>query len=356
MNRPHRLGALSRLAVVIAVAAMSLTMAPALGSTAAAEATPGGAARIAAPASDLPRWSGGVDLYRIGVFTTQKTWLWCTAADVQIISNIVRGATDHTRASQQRSFDYMRAHNRYAIPVSDGVDPAGWEAGLRQFVDRRYALYESTSYDTALRSAVTNLRETNLPVAITVDHGNHAWVITGFSATADPAVTTDFTVSSVRVVGPLWGLQDRAYGYDMRPDTSLTPQQLATFFTPWHYGPIRMAWEGRWVAIQPVADAPATAAPPPSAGPTDGTTVSPGPGPTTGSTGAPASGGQGMSGGSPSPPSREFGASSDGTARPEPTIAVVAGAIVVGLVVLTIAVRRRRGSGDGAESAGHPRH
>jgi hypothetical protein len=120
-------------------------------------------------------------------------------------------------------------------------------------VDGRYRLYQSASFDSALRSAVTNLRVTNLPVGITVSHGNHAWVLTGFTATADPAATSRFTVTSVRVVGPLWGLQSRTYGYDMRPDTKLTPTQLKSFFTPWHYAGVRMAWEGKWVSVQPVA-------------------------------------------------------------------------------------------------------
>ena len=43
-----------------------------------------------------------------------------------------------------------------------------------------------------------------------------------------------------------------SYGYDMRPNTKLTPKQLKRFFTPWHYAGVRMAWEGRWVSIQPV--------------------------------------------------------------------------------------------------------
>src|SRR5206468_2102948 len=106
-----------------------------------------------------------------------------------IIRNIADRQTDHSRTSQQHYFDYMRAHNRYRIPVSDGVDPAGWTAGLRHYVDSRYRLVASSSFDAALRSAVTNLRRTNLPVAITVSHGNHAWVLTGFAATADPAAT-----------------------------------------------------------------------------------------------------------------------------------------------------------------------
>jgi len=70
-------------------------------------------------------------------------------------------------------------------------------------------------------------------------------------ATADPARTDDFAVTSVRVVGPLWGLQSRD-GYDMRPNTSLTIAELRRFFTPWRYDPLPMAWDGRYVSIQPV--------------------------------------------------------------------------------------------------------
>jgi hypothetical protein len=201
---------------------------------------------------DLPRWKGGVNLYRPGVFSTQKTWSWCTAAGIQIMRNIVFHRTDHARSSQQRYFSYMRDHLRYPIPVADGVDPAGWAAGLRRWVDPRYRVVAKRSFRGALRSAVTRLRKTNLPVSIAVARGNHAWVLTGFTATADPAMTPRFKVTSVRVSGPLWGRQNAAFGYDMRPDARLTTGQLKRFFTAWHYPRIRMAWEGRWVSIQPV--------------------------------------------------------------------------------------------------------
>ena len=233
-------------------------------------------------AAGLSRWDGSVDLYRAGVFTTQRSWLWCTAADVQIMRNIVHRQADHTTSGQRRYFDYMRAHNRYRIPVSDGVDPAGWTAGLRRYVDSRYRLVSSGSFDAALRSAVTNLRKTNLPVGITVSHGGHAWILVGFSATADPAVTTRFTVTSVRVVGPLWGLQSRSYGYDMRPNRNLTVRQLRGFFTPWHYARVRMAWEGRWVSIQPIpttSTSTAAAAPKPTPTPRPSASPSPSPSP-----------------------------------------------------------------------------
>jgi hypothetical protein len=196
-------------------------------------------------------WDGSYDLYRSGTFTTQKSWLWCTAAGVQIVRNIVERDNDHSTSAQRRYFGWMRQHNRYELPVSAGVDPAGWTAGLRHFVDGRYRLVASKTFDGALRSAVQRMRATGLPVALTVSRGNHGWIMTGFSATADPARTSSFKVTSVRVVGPLWGLQSRSYGYDMRPGKSLTVKQLRGFFTPWWYAPKRMVWDGLYVSIQP---------------------------------------------------------------------------------------------------------
>src|SRR6478672_2020787 len=214
-----------------------------------------------ADAAGLPAWTGGISLYRDGSFTTQRSWLWCTAAGVQIVRNIVDHAADHTTAGQRRYFDWMRERNRYDLPLSAGVDAAGWAAGLRHFVDDRYRLVASKSFDAALRSAVTRMRLTRLPVALTVSHGNHGWILTGFRATADPATTSDFTVTSVRVTGPLYGLQSKN-GYDMPPNTKLTTAQLKRYFTPWKYAPMPMVWDGRYVSIQPVprTSKPATTA------------------------------------------------------------------------------------------------
>ena len=238
-RRRHGLGLRLTLALGLALgAAFGGAAGPSVGGTAAVEFA-------------LPAWSGGVDLYRPGVFTTQRSWLWCTAAGVQIVSNIVEHERDHTTSGQRRYFEWMRRHNRYDLPLSAGVDPAGWTAGLRRFVDGRYRLVASRTFDGALRSAVTRMRLTKLPVALTVSHGNHGWILTGFRATADPARTDDFAVTSVRVVGPLYGLQSRD-GYDMPPNTQLTTAQLRRFFTPWKYKPMPMVWDGRYVSIQPV--------------------------------------------------------------------------------------------------------
>ena len=187
---------------------------------------------------------GSVNLYRDGAFATQRTWQWCTAAGVQIVKNIAEGESDQARSRQARYYGYMREHNRYPVPRAGRRRPGGWAAGLRRFVDERYRVVASDS--SAPRSGPPSRACGDaLPVGITVAHGTHAWILTGFTATGTRSSTDDFRVTSVRVTGPLWGLQSRARGYDMRPNTKLTPAQLNDYFTPWHYAPIRMAWEGQ---------------------------------------------------------------------------------------------------------------
>jgi len=190
------------------------------------------------------------DLYRPGVFTTQATWWYCTAASVQIMRNIDRAERDHSTSSQRRYFDYMYARNWHRHPATSGVDPPGFLAGLRAFVDPRYRLVASTTFDNAIRSAVSRLRATRLPVALIVDHGRHAWVLTGFTSSADPARTLGFGVSSVRIVGPLYGRQSRG-GYDSPPDTRLSVTALRRYFNGYdfRYGP--SPWDDRFVTLQP---------------------------------------------------------------------------------------------------------
>lgn len=264
-------------------------------------AVPAGDPGPSPAAAALSTWTGGLNLYRKGVFTTQASWLYCTAADVQIMKNIVEDAQDHSSSAQKAYFSWMRDHNHYDLPLSAGVDPGGWAAGLAHYVDPRYRLVSSKSFLGTLKDAVTAMRLTNLPVAITVAHGDHGWVLNGFAATADPAVTADFEITNVWVTGPLYGLQSKN-GYDMPPNTKLTVSQLKTFFTPWHYDPMPMIWDGTYVSFQPRAAAvgatpgptstpvatstaapPATASPVPTAPPTP--TLPPAPTPGAGTAG-----------------------------------------------------------------------
>ncbi len=207
----------------------------------------GRAGSSAAPASSPAADPFVVDLYRPGTYSMQATWWWCTAAGVQMLRNILLGQSDHTAAAQGRYFDYMRARNGYRMPAREGVDLTGLLAGLRHFVDAGYRRVASSTYDASIASAVTRLRFTGRPIVLIVMGGRHLWLMTGFTATADPASGSAFRVLSVRVVGPLYGRQSRN-GYDPPPDTTLSARALETYFLPYHFKFGTTPWDGRYVA------------------------------------------------------------------------------------------------------------
>lgn len=187
-----------------------------------------------------------MDLYRRGIYAMQATWWWCTAATIEMLRNIALQQADHTAADQQRYFDYSHAHDSFAMPASEGVDLVGLQAGLRRFVAAGYTLSASPTYDAALRTAILRLRLTGRPIVLVVDAGRHVWLLTGFTATADPAHGPDFRVVGVRIVGPLYGRQS-LNGYDPAPDTTLSYDALRHFLLPYHFKFGPTPWDHRFV-------------------------------------------------------------------------------------------------------------
>ena len=131
-SHPRRAGPAGRvrLATLAARAALASLVALVAATAAIGAAPPGAAGSGSRPqsgstAQSLSAWTGGINLYRDGVFTTQASWLYCTAADVQIMKNMIEGTEDHSSAAQTIYFDWMRTQNRYDLPLSAGVDPAG---------------------------------------------------------------------------------------------------------------------------------------------------------------------------------------------------------------------------------------
>ena len=75
--------------------------------------------------------------------------------------------------------------------------------------------------------------------------------MTGFSATADPALDPQATITAVYVMGPLYPRKPHD-GYDPSPDTRLSFDQLKSYFTRYYdsLGP-HNPWEGSFVTILP---------------------------------------------------------------------------------------------------------
>jgi hypothetical protein len=204
-----------------------------------------GALRVA---PGVPAWTGTLDLYRPSAFASQATLTWCVAASSQIMLNMVLGQSDSSSGSQSTYIAYGRAHDAGSYSV--GTDPAGWAAILNRYGGSTYAVQRFGSAASALKQAAIRMRQTNRPVGILVWAGRHAWVMNGFSATADPLTTTSFTVTAVFVSGPLYPRTANSSGYDLPPDTQLTTTQLAKYFLKYSDSTVK-TWNGGWILILP---------------------------------------------------------------------------------------------------------
>ncbi len=204
-----------------------------------------GALRVA---SALPSWTGTLDLHRASAFASQATSTWCVAASSQMMLNIILGQSDTSSASQSTYIAWGQAHD--SANYSAGTNPAGWASIMDRYGGAHYSIGSYGDSTSALKAAATRLRITNRPVGLLVWRGRHAWVMSGFEATADPAVTTSFSVTAVYVSGPLYPRPANAYGYDPAPDTRYTPGQLATYFSR-YYDTGLPTWNETWVVVLP---------------------------------------------------------------------------------------------------------
>lgn len=199
-------------------------------------------------AGGLPDWTGTLDFYRPNAFASQATTTWCVAASSQMMLNMTLGQSDNSSSSQATYIAYGQANDGGSYAA--GTNPAGWSAILNRYGGSSYSVKVFSTSTAALKTAATRMRQTNKPVGMLVWKGRHAWVMNGFTATADPAVTSDFTITAVYVSGPLYPRAMNSSGYDLPPDSQLAPALLSKYFLK-YTDSIVPTWNGYYVLIVP---------------------------------------------------------------------------------------------------------
>ena len=111
-----------------------------------------------------------------------------------------------------------------------GANPRGWTASLNDLGIGPYTLVSIPDYAQALRVAATAIRETKRPVGLVMWQGRHAWVMSGFEATGDPAIHDDIRVTGIRVLDPLYPHGSSVWGRSPKPNALVTPATLAKQF------------------------------------------------------------------------------------------------------------------------------
>jgi hypothetical protein len=201
-------------------------------------------------------WTGSYNLYRSTAFSTQRTYVWCIAAGVQMMRNYVKGESDHGSTTQKRYYDYARSHDRFPNERFDGSDAQGWAAAARYATGAsHYGWRAHASYRDSLRYAASSIRRSGKPVGLMVARGGHAWVMTGFDATADPLADASFEVTSVYISGPLYPMQ-QSNGYDRPPNTRYAYGYLDAYYVPFRSLPGENSelWHGKYVSVTAWSD------------------------------------------------------------------------------------------------------
>jgi hypothetical protein len=195
-------------------------------------------------------WSGRYSVYTAHSFSYQHLDYTCVGASVQMMLNMINGTAHHSAAQQKTYWSYGRTHSRYQSS-NNGVDPVGWVAALEHFGAGNYSINVASGYQSGLHALAGRMRATGKPIGLFVDHGGHAWVMTGFAATADPAATDNFRVTSVQAMGPLYPdgtLNGKSY--DPGPGTWLSASALSSKFNRMRW-PRARQWNDRWIAVVP---------------------------------------------------------------------------------------------------------
>jgi hypothetical protein len=192
-----------------------------------------------------------MDVYRAVAFVTQPNLLYCVPGAAAIMVNLVRDERVAEPADMAAMYRYGQSLAAYPDEGA-GVDPVGWVGILERWGAPGYGWRSYATLDAAIHHAAARIRSTGRPVGIPVGiHKGHAWVITGFAATADPASGGPFTVTAVAVTGALWPMQRYYLGYfDMPPDSWLTPADLAGAALTFRAN-VPTRWDGRFVTIEP---------------------------------------------------------------------------------------------------------
>ncbi len=190
-----------------------------------------------------------IDLYRKGDFVGEKKAVWCLSAAMQTSINIMTSGADRTYATQQRLFSLSRS----LAPAPDGAaEPEGWAQGLTTLGFGAYRVSVHGSTKAAIKVAARQLRKTNRPVGLMVWRGAHSWVMSGFTATADPALTADFKVTAVRIEDVWYPRVSRIWGHSRPPDALVPVGKLGEDFLPWKRPQKRYPdKDGRFVIVVP---------------------------------------------------------------------------------------------------------
>jgi hypothetical protein len=244
-------------AMIGLVVAVQLTLAGAAG--------PGGTAQPVLAA--IRGYS--VDLASSRDFVAQTNLVQCVGASMQMMLNVIGSSNDRSARTQLRLQKLARGLSgpTRAGFQRQGASVRGWMSGLNQLDAGPYRLAGADTLADAMRIAAVSIRLTGKPVGLLVWHGRHAWVMSGFKATADPLFDPAFKVTAAYILDPLYPNRSATWGPSPKPRQAVSVATVGRQFVPRGQGMwpgavgVNPAWSlagfsGKYVLVLPYRTEP----------------------------------------------------------------------------------------------------
>lgn len=193
-----------------------------------------------------------IDLYEKDDFVSQATKSYCVPAAMQTMINIIDEGGDR-RSSKQSGFYALARELSTDRLRGDGAEPEGWARALDKLGYGPYEVDEAPSLRAAITRAAKALRLSGRPVGLLMWRGAHAWVMSGFKATADPAFTVEFDVTHVYIEDPWYPRVSSIWGASRPPDSLVPVSRLDEDYLRWRRPTVRYPEkDGQFVLVLPV--------------------------------------------------------------------------------------------------------
>jgi hypothetical protein len=184
-------------------------------------------------------------LYFAGAYERQVDNRTCVAASTAMMMNILSGKD--LNLDQMRILRYAQPRDALDDSVQRGTDPLGWARAATRFSEytSRPTTYRWEAYPTenaALRRAAVQLAKFGKAVGLLVQHGTHAIVMDGFTASRNP------------LHGGSWQLYGISYSDPLGPTHAYVAATLSPLDRYLETDATREydeAWYGKYIVIVP---------------------------------------------------------------------------------------------------------
>jgi hypothetical protein len=167
-------------------------------------------------------------------FVAQTNFVQCVGASMQMMLNMIEPGRDRSARTQLRLQELART---WSGPRPDGFERQGasvrgWASGLNLQGAGPYRLVGEDTLQGAMQTAARAIATTGKPVGLLVWRGRHAWVMSGFTSTADPRVANAFEVTRAVIHDPLYPYGSKAWGPSPKPGSSVSIKTVGRQFVP----------------------------------------------------------------------------------------------------------------------------